>query len=68
MASEDQNYASTKQRANDADIREYWALSGEVLDRVSGSALLVTVAGWYRTKRPIHYCHFLIDCASLSEL
>jgi hypothetical protein len=29
--------------------------------------LLVTVVGWYRTKRPMHCDHFLIYCASPSQ-
>jgi hypothetical protein len=28
------------------------------------SVVLVTVTGWYRTKCPMHYGHFLIYCAS----
>jgi len=29
--------------------------------------LLVTIVGWYRTKRPMHCGQFLIYCASPSE-
>jgi hypothetical protein len=28
------------------------------------SNLLITVTGWYRTKRPKHCGHFMISCAS----
>jgi hypothetical protein len=31
------------------------------------TSLLVTVMGWYPTKRPKHYDYFLISCASPSE-
>jgi hypothetical protein len=33
----------------------------------SSTSLLVTVTGWYRTKRPMHCFNFMICCTSLSE-
>jgi hypothetical protein len=61
------------------EISAQWSLLGSLLTTLLRAALwellftrillvTISVTGWYRTKRPMHCDHFLVYCASPSEL